>query len=139
MTGFKLDERIRLPVELALTATSNDSFLFRKQEESARAIGMMGAEIDVARRGFSFDLKTSMAIALALAVREENRQRALAQACAREAARKSRRWPRHSGSRAPEPRSVSHEVLLPYPRHPYYRPQCWEVSRWIVGKQCGYS
>ncbi|WP_245337496.1 hypothetical protein [Shinella sp. HZN7] len=77
MTGFKLDERIRLPVELALTATSNDSLLLRKQEESARAIGMTGAEIDVARRGFSFDVKTSMAIALALAVCEENRQRAL--------------------------------------------------------------
>ncbi len=28
MTGFKLDERIRLPVELALTATSNDSSCF---------------------------------------------------------------------------------------------------------------
>jgi hypothetical protein len=77
MTGFKLDERIRLSVELALTATSNNSLLLRKQEASARAIGMKEAEIDVARRGFSFDLKTSMAIALALAVCEENRQRAL--------------------------------------------------------------
>ena len=87
MTEFKLDGRVRLSVELALTAASGDFPLFRAQEEIARAIGMTRAEVDIARRGGSFDIKASMAVALALKVCEENRQRALrAGLCARSCA-----------------------------------------------------
>ncbi len=73
MTGFKLDARARLSIELALTATSGDDELMRRLNEDARTWGMTGAEIDMARSGSSFDFQLSKAIALALAPDSERR------------------------------------------------------------------
>ncbi|TDW20277.1 hypothetical protein EV128_12669 [Rhizobium azibense] len=87
MTGFKIDARARLSIELALTAGRRDSIFVRQQEKDAKALGMTGAEIDLARNGSSFDFQLSRAIALALSSNTENRERAMkagldAQACA---------------------------------------------------------
>ncbi|WP_087001484.1 hypothetical protein [Rhizobium sullae] len=87
MTGFKLDARARLSIELALTAASGDSVFIRQQEKDAKALGMTGAEIDMARSGSSFDFQLSRAIALALTINDERRARATraglgAQVCA---------------------------------------------------------
>lgn len=78
MAGSSIDPRVRLSIELALTATSGASpSLLAKQEEAGRALGMTGAEMDVARQGSSFDFKTSVAVSLALDACQESRQRAL--------------------------------------------------------------
>lgn len=77
MTGFKFDARMRLSIELALTANRSDPLLLRLQDDDARALGMNGAEIDMARAGTSFDFQTSVAIAFALVLDDANRQRAL--------------------------------------------------------------
>lgn len=87
MTGFKLDARARLSIELALTATSGERHSMRRQDTDARALGMTGAEIDMARRGSSFDFQLSKAIALALAPSNDRRTCAMkagidAQVCA---------------------------------------------------------
>jgi hypothetical protein len=74
MTGFKLDERVRLSIELALTGHSGDLSLLQRQDAEARRLGMIGAEIDVARQGSSFDFRISRAIALALASGNEDRR-----------------------------------------------------------------
>lgn len=76
MTGFKLDARARLTIVLALTATSGDPIVTHQQEEDAKALGMSGAEIDMARNGSSFDFQLSRAIALALVLNDEQRERA---------------------------------------------------------------
>ncbi|MBO9112328.1 hypothetical protein J8N08_24985 (plasmid) [Agrobacterium tumefaciens] len=67
-----------MSVELALTASSGDLSRKRKQEDDSRALGLTGAEIDLARRGLSFDLKIARAIAFALAINEHTRARASA-------------------------------------------------------------
>ncbi|QUS42254.1 hypothetical protein RPMA_04480 [Tardiphaga alba] len=54
---------------LALTANSEDLQDRQQQEDAARQSGMTGAEIDLARRGSSFDALTSFAMALAIAAR----------------------------------------------------------------------
>lgn len=77
MTGFKLDARARLSIELALTADCGDAHMMRRQEEHARALGMRGADIDMARSGSSFDFRLSKAIAFALAPNQERRACAL--------------------------------------------------------------
>ena len=87
MTGFKLDARARLSIELALTAGRGDPVFARQQEMDAKALGLTGAEIDVARNGSSFDFQLSKAIALALKPNVEHRERAMkagidAHACA---------------------------------------------------------
>lgn len=87
MAGFKLEAKARLSIELALTAASGDSFSTQQQEKDAKALGMTGAEIDVARNGSSFDFQLSKAIALALKANVEQRERAMkagidAQTCA---------------------------------------------------------
>jgi hypothetical protein len=64
MTAYVLDGRARLAIELALTAGNPDP----RQEAAARALGMTGAEIDAARRGWSFDARLSFVLALAVAV-----------------------------------------------------------------------
>jgi hypothetical protein len=69
MSDFILDKRVRLSIELALTADSADPGRRSQQEDTARTLGMTGAEIDVARRGSSFDALTSIAVALAIASR----------------------------------------------------------------------
>ncbi|QOZ13319.1 hypothetical protein [Bradyrhizobium sp. CCBAU 51765] len=66
MPGFNLDERVRLSIEMALTAEGHSS-LRQRQDVEARGLGMSGAEIDAARRGRSFDAWTSIALALARA------------------------------------------------------------------------
>jgi len=80
MIGFSLDERARLSIELALTATSNDALLLEQQDATAKRLGMTGAEIDIARQGSSFEFLTSRAIALALATTEEDRAKRRASA-----------------------------------------------------------
>ncbi|WP_275785859.1 hypothetical protein [Pararhizobium gei] len=79
MTGFKLDARARLAIELALTASSGERSFNHRQEEDASALGMTGAEIDMARSGSSFDFQLSKAVALALVPDDEHRE------CARKA------------------------------------------------------
>ncbi|MBW9070071.1 hypothetical protein [Agrobacterium pusense] len=76
MAGSPIDARVRLSIELALTGTNASKLLLAKQE-AGRALGMTGAEIDVARRGSSFDFETSIAISLALNACQETHQRAL--------------------------------------------------------------
>jgi hypothetical protein len=62
-----LDERARLAIELALTAGNADPPLRERQDADARRLGMVGAEIDAARLGRSFDVRISRALALATA------------------------------------------------------------------------
>jgi hypothetical protein len=69
MSDFILDERIRLSIELAVTADRADPCRQSRQDDAARKLGMTGAEIDVARHGSSFDALTSIAVALAIASR----------------------------------------------------------------------
>lgn len=73
MAGFTLTERVRLSIELALTAGSGDGPLLRRQDADASRLGLTGAEVDAARNGSSFDLPISQAIALALASNDEDR------------------------------------------------------------------
>lgn len=73
MTEFQLDARVRLSIELALTAGSDDPLRFSRQDVEAERLGMSGAEVDLARRGASFQFQTSKAIALALAIGQESR------------------------------------------------------------------
>ncbi|MBX5041266.1 hypothetical protein HJB51_10655 [Rhizobium lentis] len=77
MAGSSIDPRVRLSIELALTGTGASPSLLARQEEAGRAIGMTGAEMDVARRGSSFDFSASIAVSLALNACRETRQRAL--------------------------------------------------------------
>lgn len=77
MAGSSIDARIRLSIELALTGTNASKPLFAKQEEAGRALGMTGAEMDMARRGSSFDFETSIAISLALNPCRETLRRVL--------------------------------------------------------------
>lgn len=72
MSDFTFDKRVRLSIELALTADSADPGRRSQQEDAARTLGMTGAEIDVARRGSSFDALISIAVALAIASRNAN-------------------------------------------------------------------
>jgi hypothetical protein len=76
MAGLPTDPRVRLSIELALTANNGSPSLLAKQEEAGRALGMTGAEMDIARRGSSFDLHTSIAVSFALNDCRETRQRA---------------------------------------------------------------
>lgn len=69
MTAPLLNARMRLSIEFALTAESGDASGRRRQEAGAVRLGMTGAEIDAARRGRSFDVLTSLALALAIAAR----------------------------------------------------------------------
>ena len=77
MAGPSIDARIRLSIELALTGANASRSLLAKQEEAGRALGMTGAEMDVARQGSSFDFETSVAVSLALNTCRETHQRAL--------------------------------------------------------------
>ena len=67
MSHFTLDQRVRLSIELALTSNVDDPLLVQQQEAAARRLGMSGAEIDAARSGWSFDVRTSVAVTLAIA------------------------------------------------------------------------
>jgi hypothetical protein len=75
MSAFRLDARVRLSITLGLTAGLPDPGLHRRQDATACRLGMTGAEIDAARRGHSFDMRTSVAIALALASAAADRKR----------------------------------------------------------------
>ncbi len=80
MSSDILNERSLLAVELALTARHADRPLRERQETDARRLGMVGAEIDAARLGRSFDVRTSRALALAVAKdgdRDERRDGAM--------------------------------------------------------------
>jgi hypothetical protein len=72
---FALDGRARLSIELALTAASQDTLRHQQQEADARRLGMSGAEIDAARRGWSFNVQTSVAMALAIAAGDDKNRR----------------------------------------------------------------
>lgn len=73
MQTFKLDERARLSIEMALVGNQGDPVLMRRQEEEAARLGMCGAEIDAARAGRSFDLRRARLLQLALAAKCEER------------------------------------------------------------------
>jgi len=75
MNRFKLDGQLRLVIELALTAGKCDPVRLQSQENEARRLGMTGAEIDAARRGTSFDLLASLAVALAVAAAGDDPER----------------------------------------------------------------
>jgi hypothetical protein len=75
MTGFTLDECARLSIELALTANSHDRLQREQQDTRAKALGMTGAEIDAARSGKSFDVRTSAVLALAMASNDDDERR----------------------------------------------------------------
>lgn len=81
MGRFTLDERVRVTIGLALTANARDPLQRRQQDIEARRLGLSGAEIDAARRGWSFDVRTSIALALVTASSEDQlgvqRRRAL--------------------------------------------------------------
>jgi hypothetical protein len=81
MQTSKLDRRMRLTIEMALTGNQGSPALIQRQDEAAARLGMCGAEIDAARAGRSFDLRGSRALELALAAkgseRGELRQRAI--------------------------------------------------------------
>jgi len=74
MAAYELDERARFSIVLALTAGSGDRTLLGQQDAQGRGLGLTRAEIDAARRGFSFDYRTARAMALALAHEEGMRQ-----------------------------------------------------------------
>jgi hypothetical protein len=85
MAGFNLDARARLSIELALTAGRGDPIFARQQEIDAKAVAE--AEVDMARKGSSFDFRLSKAIGLALKPDAGHRERAMkagidARACA---------------------------------------------------------
>lgn len=83
MSDLMLDERLEMAIALSLTLGDPGGMLFRAQEEEARRLGFCGAEIDAARQGRSFDVRTSQALALAAATSagdEGRRQRELAKA-----------------------------------------------------------
>jgi len=69
MSCFTMGDRVRLSIELALTADSVDPLRRERQDDFARGLGMTRAEIDVARGGSSFDAMTSIVVALAIAFR----------------------------------------------------------------------
>ena len=81
MAAHGLDERGRFCIVVALTAGSGDGEREARQDAQGRRLGLTRAEIDAARRGFSFDFCTSKAIALALArdqtIREHRRRDAI--------------------------------------------------------------
>ncbi|TZG32269.1 hypothetical protein [Agrobacterium sp. B1(2019)] len=77
MASSSIDPQVRLSIELALTGTNASKSWLAKQEEAGRALGMTGAEMDIARRGKSFDFNTSVALSLALNPSRETHQRAL--------------------------------------------------------------
>ncbi len=74
MNPSDLDERTRMSIELAMTAAPQHASLHPRQDVRARALGMSGAEIDAARRGWSFDARTSIAVALATATDQDLQQ-----------------------------------------------------------------
>ncbi|WP_313699935.1 hypothetical protein [Achromobacter sp.] len=67
MAAHGLDEKGRFCIVVALTAGSSNPERRARQDAQGRRLGLTRAEIDAARRGFSFDFCTSKAIALALA------------------------------------------------------------------------
>ncbi len=67
MTRFAVDGRIRLAIELALTAEGDDELQRGQQDAAGRRLGMSIADVDAARRGWSLDVRISAAIALAMA------------------------------------------------------------------------
>lgn len=75
MAAHRLDEKGRFCIVVALTAGSNTPERRARQDAQGSRLGLTRAEIDAARRGFSFDFCTSKAIALALASDEATRER----------------------------------------------------------------
>ncbi|WP_167350740.1 hypothetical protein [Methylobacterium variabile] len=75
MSSFTLDGRVRLSIALALADGNGDRPVCPEREAEARGLGMCGAEIDAARRGRSFDARTSRALVLALVVAARDGER----------------------------------------------------------------
>jgi hypothetical protein len=61
----RLDDRIRIQVELALTGAVDCARVRAMKECAARAAGLSGAEIDAARDRRCFDRRAQAAVALA--------------------------------------------------------------------------
>ena len=70
-----LDARTRLAIEMAATAGRTDPSLRARQDADARMLGMVGAEIDAARAGKSFDARIARALDLAMAPDDSGRAR----------------------------------------------------------------
>lgn len=70
MEESDLSPRLRVQVVLALSGDIACPEEAHHQEQAARDLGLTGAEIDVARRGSSFDRRTAAVVAYACALRQ---------------------------------------------------------------------
>lgn len=86
MTRYDLDERLQFQIGVALAGPSAGPGMIAEQDATARRLGLSGAEVDLARAGRSFDLRTSSILALVRASRMEDPQ---ALALARRQARRA--------------------------------------------------
>ena len=75
MSSFTVDGRVRLSIALALADAGRSPPVPQGREAEAQKLGMCGAEIDAARRGRSFDVRTSRALSLALAAAARHGER----------------------------------------------------------------
>lgn len=69
---FFLSPRLQMLIEIALHADCDCADTLQEQDERARDIGLVGVEIDAARRHTSFDVHALAAIRLACAIRQGN-------------------------------------------------------------------
>jgi hypothetical protein len=74
MSDLFLYPRMKLTIELALSADRNDVVGRQRQDGDAKKLGLTGAEVDFARRGYSFDVQTSIALELALAAKATDKE-----------------------------------------------------------------
>lgn len=68
-----VDKRIQVLVEIALTNDCGCIQMARRQEKVARRLGLTGAEVDAARAGRSFDVRSDAAVRLACAAQSSAR------------------------------------------------------------------
>lgn len=68
MVRRMLDARMRMQIELAITAGCDCVRTLADQEVRAHKLGLNGVEIDAARAGSSFDVRTSAAVDYACCV-----------------------------------------------------------------------
>ncbi|MCV3768912.1 hypothetical protein [Rhizobium sp. TRM95796] len=76
MGQFRLDDRAKLSIDIALAAAGGDGERLRRGEQAARLLGLTGAELDALHNGSSFDFRLSRAIGLAISPGAESRGRA---------------------------------------------------------------
>ena len=69
MAQRKLDHRLQMQIELAISADCRCQRTLSRQEVRARKLALTGVEIDAARSGSSFDVRIACAVALACALK----------------------------------------------------------------------